>query len=57
MTLSDLADPDPGALLERERDVEHVRAALRAVARRAGGTLVIDGAPGIGKSRLLDDVR
>src|SRR3954469_10315246 len=52
--------PDPadlGALLEREHEVEHVRAALRAVARRAGGTLVIEGAPGIGKSRLLDDVR
>jgi DNA-binding CsgD family transcriptional regulator len=52
------SDPaDPGALLEREREVEHVRAALRAVARRDGGTLVIEGAPGIGKSRLLDDVR
>jgi DNA-binding CsgD family transcriptional regulator len=28
---------EPGALLEREREVERVRATLKAVGRRAGG--------------------
>jgi DNA-binding CsgD family transcriptional regulator len=45
------------ALLEREHELERVRAALRAVGRRAGGVLVIEGAAGIGKSRLLDQAR
>jgi DNA-binding CsgD family transcriptional regulator/tetratricopeptide (TPR) repeat protein len=54
----DEADPaEPAALLEREREVERVRAALRAVRRHAGGTLVIEGAAGIGKSRLLEEAR
>src|SRR5215510_10440712 len=42
------------ALLEREQEVEHLRAALHRAARRAGGAVVIEGAAGIGKSRLLD---
>ncbi|MGZ4202603.1 MAG: AAA family ATPase, partial [Thermoleophilaceae bacterium] len=44
-------------LLEREHEVERVHAALSAVGRRAGGTLVIEGAAGLGKSRLLDAAR
>jgi hypothetical protein len=47
----------PDALLEREREVERVRAALRAVGRRAGRALIIEGAAGMGKSRLLDEAR
>ncbi len=45
---------EPGALLEREHEVERVRGALRAVGRRAGLVVVIEGAAGIGKSRLLE---
>jgi DNA-binding CsgD family transcriptional regulator/tetratricopeptide (TPR) repeat protein len=47
----------PGALLEREHEVDRVRAALRAVGQRAGGALVIEGAAGMGKSRLLEEAR
>ncbi len=47
----------PAVLLEREHEVARVRAVLGAVGRRAGGTLVIEGAPGIGKSRLLEAAR
>src|SRR5437868_5251141 len=48
---------EPGALLEREHEVERIGAALRAVGRRAGAALVIEGAAGLGKSRLLDEAR
>jgi DNA-binding CsgD family transcriptional regulator/tetratricopeptide (TPR) repeat protein len=48
---------EPAALLEREHEVERVRAALQAVGRRAGGVLVIEGAAGIGNSRLLEEAR
>ena len=47
----------PAALLEREPEVERIRATLQAAGRQTGGTLVIEGAAGIGKSRLLDEVR
>ena len=50
-----LAQPAP--LLEREPEVERLRGFLQAAGRRAGGALVIEGAPGIGKSRLLEEVR
>jgi DNA-binding CsgD family transcriptional regulator len=48
---------EPGALLEREHEVERVRGALRAVGRRQGLVVVIAGAAGIGKSRLLEMAR
>jgi DNA-binding CsgD family transcriptional regulator/tetratricopeptide (TPR) repeat protein len=48
---------EPGTLLEREREVERVRGALRAVGRRDGLVVVIEGAAGIGKSRLLEIAR
>ncbi|HEY3943762.1 MAG TPA: AAA family ATPase [Solirubrobacteraceae bacterium] len=48
---------EPAALLEREREVERVDVALRAVGRRAGGAIVIEGAAGMGKSRLLYEAR
>ena len=47
----------PAALLEREQEIEHVRTALRAVGQRVGVTLVIEGAAGVGKSRLLHEAR
>src|SRR5215470_16517830 len=47
----------PGELLEREHELERVRAAVRAVGQRAGGVLVIEGAAGMGKSRLLEAAR
>ena len=47
----------PTALLEREHELERVQVALRAAGRRAGGALVIEGAAGMGKSRLLDVAR
>jgi predicted ATPase len=45
----------PAALLEREHEVERVLAALRAVGQQAGKALVIEGAAGMGKSRLLEE--
>jgi DNA-binding CsgD family transcriptional regulator/tetratricopeptide (TPR) repeat protein len=48
---------EPAPLLEREPEVERIFSALQATGRRAGGTLVIEGAAGIGKSRLLEQVR
>jgi DNA-binding CsgD family transcriptional regulator len=47
----------PATLLEREHEVECVHAAMRAAEQGAGGTLVIEGAGGMGKSRLLDEAR
>ena len=47
----------PEALLEREHEVERVRGVVRAVGQRAGEVVVIEGAAGIGKSRLLEVAR
>jgi len=47
----------PDGLLEREREVERIRAALRRVGRREGVVVVIEGTGGIGKSRLLEVAR
>src|SRR5438045_6966847 len=47
----------PVALLEREQEVERMRAVLHAAGRRGGGALVIEAAPGMGKSRLLEEAR
>jgi DNA-binding CsgD family transcriptional regulator len=47
----------PVALLEREHEVERIRAVLRAAGRRDGGPLLIEAAPGMGKSRLLEVAR
>jgi DNA-binding CsgD family transcriptional regulator len=49
--------PRGDALLEREQELERVSAALRAVERRTGVALTVEGAPGIGKSRLLEEAR
>lgn len=42
------------ALFERERELEQLDAALSAVLAGAGRVAVIQGSPGIGKSRLID---
>ena len=55
MNRSGLVVPD--ALLEREHEVDRVRGAVREVGRRAGAVVVIEGAAGMGKSRLLDVAR
>jgi len=47
----------PVALLEREHEIERIRAVLHAAGRRDGGALMIEAAPGMGKSRLLDEAR
>jgi len=47
----------PVALLEREHEVERIRATLQEAGRRNGGALLIEAAPGMGKSRLLDETR
>ena len=52
---STLALPD--ALLEREHEVERIRAALRAVGQRAGRVVIVEAAAGLGKSRLLEEAR
>ncbi|MGH2892059.1 MAG: AAA family ATPase, partial [Solirubrobacteraceae bacterium] len=51
------AGTGPAALLERERELERARAAMRAVGQGAGCVLVIEGAAGIGKSRVLEETR
>ena len=43
----------PVGLLEREHEVEDVQAVLRDASKRAGRAVVIEGAAGLGKSRLL----
>ena len=55
--MNQYAPARPVALLEREHEVERVRAALRAAGQRAGAALVIEGAAGVGKSRLLEEAR
>ena len=54
MDRTPLASPPALVLLEREHEVEHVRAALHDASRRTGRALVIEGAAGLGKSRLLE---
>jgi DNA-binding CsgD family transcriptional regulator len=46
-------DLDRSALLEREDELRQIDAALAGAASGTGGTLTIEGAAGIGKSRLL----
>jgi DNA-binding CsgD family transcriptional regulator len=42
-------------MLERERETDRLQGAVQAAGRRAGEALVIEGAAGIGKSRLLEE--
>jgi DNA-binding CsgD family transcriptional regulator len=47
----------PARLLEREHELERIVVALRAAGRQAGEAVVIEGAAGMGKSRLLEEAR
>ena len=47
------AESDATPLLEREAELEQIGGALGTAAAGAGGILVIEGAPGIGKSSLM----
>ena len=49
-----LAEP---SLEERDRELEAVGAVLQAARESAGGALLIEGPPGIGKTRLLGSAR
>ena len=44
-------------LLERDRELEIAGAALARAAQRAGGVLLIEGPPGVGKSQLMAAIR
>jgi DNA-binding CsgD family transcriptional regulator len=44
-----------GLLLEREREVEGIQAVLHAAERGVGGAVVVEGAAGMGKSRLVQE--
>jgi DNA-binding CsgD family transcriptional regulator len=45
---------EPAALLEREHEVERMRAVLDAAGEGAGTALIVEAAAGMGKSRLLE---
>jgi hypothetical protein len=47
----------PDALLEREHEVKRIGAALRSAGQRAGRAVIVEGAAGLGKSRLLEEAR
>jgi DNA-binding CsgD family transcriptional regulator len=55
--MNDPLEAKPGALLEREHELEQVRVALRSVGRQAGRVVVIEAPAGLGKSRLLARAR
>ncbi len=55
--MNDPLEAQPGALLEREHELEQVRVALRSVGRQAGRVVVIEAPAGLGKSRLLARAR
>jgi DNA-binding CsgD family transcriptional regulator len=55
-----VSTPGPGAperLLEREAELQRVNALLEEAGRGRGAVVVVEGAPGIGKSELLGAVR
>ena len=47
-------DQDAPSLLERDAELEQIAAPLRGALDGSGGSVVIEGAPGIGKTSLLD---
>lgn len=52
--LGDVAAHRDVALVGRDRETERIDRLMMTVAAGAGGTLLIDGPPGVGKSALLD---
>ena len=58
MIVADAAGgPRPGPLLERERELAALRTAIDAVVAGGAQVLLIEGAAGIGKTRLLAETR
>jgi len=55
--MNDPLEAQPGALLERDHELEQLRVALRSVGRQAGRVVVIEAPAGLGKSRLLARAR
>ena len=49
--------PEPSPLLEREHELRALESAIAAAAQGAGQIVVVEGPPGMGKSRLLADAR
>jgi DNA-binding NarL/FixJ family response regulator len=49
--------PEPGSLLERERELASLQSLIGAVSAGAGRVALIEGGAGIGKSRLLSELR
>ena len=54
--LSERPAPPEGELVGRERERQQLRAKLRLVKAGIGGCVIVQGEPGIGKSRLLGDL-
>jgi len=46
---------EPGLLLERERELAGLAALVEGLLESHGGTLVLEGSPGLGKSTLLNE--
>jgi DNA-binding CsgD family transcriptional regulator len=49
--------PEPPPLLEREHELEALESVVAAAVAGAGRLLVVEGPPGVGKTRLLADAR
>jgi len=55
--VADSAATTPPPLLERKREMEAIRERLEAASTGGGGVLLIEGPAGIGKTRLLWEIR
>lgn len=51
------AGPEPGSLLERERELRTIEALVGAARTGTGGVVLIEGEAGVGKTRLLVSLR
>jgi DNA-binding CsgD family transcriptional regulator len=49
--------PEDALLLERERELSALRGVVAGIAQRAGELVIVEGAPGVGKTRLVADAR
>jgi DNA-binding CsgD family transcriptional regulator len=49
--------PQDALLLERERELSALRAVVAGIAQGAGELVIVEGVPGVGKTRLVADAR